>query len=166
MQKRIAVYAGSFDPWTKGHENILNRSLLFCDQVIIAIGVNPAKKTLFTLEEREELIKNEMSGVRDDYYVSINYFEGLLVDFAKQVGANILIRGVRNSADFEFENQLAQINKSLAPFIETILLPTDSSCNLISSSAVKELARFKAPIYNMVSKQVAEQVYKKLGVTA
>lgn len=157
---RLAIYAGTFDPITKGHLDIIERSKYLCDSLVIAIGENPAKKTLFSVEERIKMIL-ELNVTSNVYS-----FQGLLINYARELGANILIRGIRSVSDFEYELNLANINSSLAPDIQTIFLPTKPELGIISSSAVKELARYNAPIHNMVCDNVAQEVYKKLGVNA
>ena len=112
--KRIAVYPGSFDPITKGHEDLIRRSLEFVDQLIVAVAVNVAKQPLFSLDERVALIKQAVPDKR----VEVQSFEGLLAEFAKKVGASVIIRGLRAVSDFEYEFQMALMNRNLAPKIE------------------------------------------------
>jgi len=134
-----AIFAGSFDPFTLGHMDIVNRSVHLCDELIIGIGHNSAKKTLFSLDERMAFINDYVNGE-----IEIKPYDGLLADFVIQENALILIRGVRSLADFEYEMTMAQINKKLVPNVETILLPADPQLSLVSSSLLKELAKHKA----------------------
>lgn len=164
-----AIYAGSFDPFTTGHLDIIKRSLGICTQLIIGIGVNPAKKTLFSAEERVDMIQgvliDELSVVETNK-VSVFMpvaFEGLLVDFAKKHNANILIRGIRSVTDFEYEMNLAHINKLLAPNIDTVFLPAAPELSVVSSSMVKEIARYGGDIKSFVPAQIADAVYTKLN---
>lgn len=158
----IGIFAGSLDPIHRGHVDLIERSLNFCDKVVVALGINPDKKSLFTVKERLshlENIKNEFYYHKDN--IIINSFEGLLVNFAQQAGASILISGVRSNKDFEYEMNLAAINKMLAPQIETILLPTSQKYSLISSSMLKELAKLGSDISSFVPDYVAKDLKSK-----
>ena len=134
------LYAGTFDPITNGHVDLIHRSLKFCDKLIVAIGVNPAKKTLFSEMERIKLINQSLeSNFSYSEYnrISVTSFEGLLVEYVKDTNANLLIRGIRSVSDFEYEINLAGVNKTLFPQIETAFLPTDPTLSVVSSSMVK-----------------------------
>jgi len=161
-----AVYAGSFDPITNGHLDIIKRSMRFCRQLVIGVGINPTKKTFFNEVERLDLI-NQMIIKELDFLTATNvtagYFQGLLVDFAKSQGATLLIRGIRSVSDFEYEINLANINKTLAPGIETVFLPTSPEMAVVSSSAAKEIAKHGGDISKFVPSYVAEAVNKKFG---
>lgn len=162
----VAVYAGSFDPPTLGHLNIIERAAKLCDKLIVVVAVNFAKKALFSALERVDLLNQEISDLAINN-VEVTHWSELIVSFAKCEGATLLIRGIRSSADFEYENQLAFINRNINPSIDTIFLPTEHSLSLVSSSVVKELARYSVPIDKMVSKKVADKIaqkYKTLGV--
>src|SRR5881296_4705702 len=115
---RVAVYPGSFDPITRGHEDLIRRSRTFADRVIVAVAVNVAKQPLFTLEERVALIRQAV----DDASVEVRSFDGLLADFAIAVGATVIVRGLRAVSDFEYEFQMALMNRNLAPGVETVFL--------------------------------------------
>lgn len=137
--KRIALFAGSFDPFTKGHQNLIDRALQsVADEVIVAIGINYEKKYMFSLEERLEAIRRVY---KDHPQVRIDTYEGLTTDYAERVGANFLLRGVRNMKDFEFERDMAEMNKRLTG-IETVLLFTDPTLSCVSSSMVRELITY------------------------
>lgn len=138
MSKR-ALFAGSFDPFTKGHQNIVHRALAgVADEVVIAIGVNGAKRCMFSLEERLAAIRKVYQG---DARVRIDTYEGLTTDYAKKMGADFLLRGVRNVKDFEFERDVADVNRRLTG-IETVLLLSDPSLSCVSSSVVRELISY------------------------
>lgn len=156
----IGVYPGSFDPLTKGHEDIIIRALSFCDKLEIALGVNSDKHTLFSEQERLEMIKSNFAHYAN---IKVSSFQGLLVNYAKQLNANLIIRGVRNSTDFEYENNLANINKFLVPNIETIFLNTKPELSMVSSSAVKEIARHGGDISKFVVSNIEEKVKNKFG---
>jgi pantetheine-phosphate adenylyltransferase len=154
------VYAGTFDPLTHGHLDIILRSLQFCNELVVAVGINPAKNSLFSQEERLEQIYNALGG---DPKIIISSFQGLLVDYAKQIDAGILIRGIRSVSDFEYEIGLSNVNKVLAPAIETVFLPTSPELAIVSSSMVKEIARFGGDISKFVTPHVERAIKGKLG---
>jgi len=165
MNKKIGIYAGSFDPLTVGHLDIIWRSAAICDIVEVAIGVNPAKNTMFSLEERINQITLSVEEMVPHLEIKISSFQGLLVDYAKSIGAKVLIRGIRSVADYEYEVNLANINKSLAPDIETVFLPTDPQLAIVSSSMVKEVARHNGQIGDFVPYHIEMDVRKKFGFT-
>ncbi|CAB4196827.1 CoaD Phosphopantetheine adenylyltransferase [uncultured Caudovirales phage] len=155
-----AIYAGSFDPISLGHIDIINRSLKICDRLIVAVGINPDKKSTLSFIDRLNLIDKSLDSA-DYKNVSIESFKGLLVDFAKNNNASILIRGIRSVSDFEYEINLANVNKTLAPDIETVFLPTKPELAVISSSMIKEIAKhdgdiskFVTPCVNKAIKQI------------
>lgn len=166
----IAIYAGTFDPIHLGHLNIVRRVLNMNPTIHLHIVVaNSSKKTLFTVEERVELIKGEFTtanfSVNEMIRKKVVSYPGLIVDYAKEHGATLMVRGVRNGIDFEYEKTLFEINRQLSANIDTILLPTENAFSTVSSSAVKELASFNAPIDKMVSDRVAKEVYAKFQGT-
>lgn len=142
------LYAGTFDPLTNGHLDIIKRSLSFCNELVIGIGDNPAKKTLLPAKTRLELIDRVLDDVfkQDRVRISVDIFEGLLVNFAKNISANVLIRGIRSVSDFEYEINLAGINKTLDKNIETLFLPTSPDLAVVSSSMVKEIVKYNGDI--------------------
>jgi pantetheine-phosphate adenylyltransferase len=162
-----AVFAGTFDPITNGHFDIIKRSLSFCDKLIIAIGVNAGKNPMFSVLERMTLILESMeqNPELESVYSRIRVvsFGKLLGDFARDEGATLLVRGVRGVSDFEYEMNLGGINKLLAPEIETVLIPTTPSLMSVSSSMVKEVARLGGMIEPFVPPAVAQAVYLKMG---
>lgn len=133
---RIALFPGSFDPITLGHVDIIQRALPLFDEIIVAVGTNSAKKYMFSLEERVQWIHETFMG---EPKIRVVTYEGLTVDFAKEVGVNFLLRGLRNPADFEFEKAIAQANRQLVPNLETIFLLTSARYAYISSSIVREV---------------------------
>ena len=157
--KRIAVYPGSFDPITKGHEDLIRRSLEFVDQLIVAVAVNVAKQPLFSLDERVALIKQAVPDKR----VDVQSFEGLLAEFAKKVGASVIIRGLRAVSDFEYEFQMALMNRNLAPKIETVFLVPAFDLTFVSSSLVREVARFGGDVSPLVDPGVQKALKRKFG---
>lgn len=159
MSERIGIYPGSFDPITRGHEDLIRRSLAFVDRVVVAVAVNLAKQPLFTLDERVALIKN--TGL--DPRVDVRSFDGLLVDFAGSVGATVIVRGLRAVSDFEYEFQMALMNRNLAPQIETVFLVPAFDLTYLSSSLVREVARFGGDVSGLVSPAVQQALRKKLG---
>jgi len=136
--ERIAVFPGSFDPITRGHESIIRRALPLFDQVIVAIGENIEKKSYFTLERRLNWIREVFA---DEPAVSVHSYHGLTVDFCVKMNAGFLLRGLRTSADFEFERSIGQINKNLNPSIETVFLLTTPEYTALNSSIVRDILR-------------------------
>jgi pantetheine-phosphate adenylyltransferase len=134
--ERIALFPGSFDPITLGHVDIIERALPLFDKIIIAVGTNSAKKYMFTLEQRLTWIKEAF---KDEPKIQVVTYTGLTVDFAQSSGADFLLRGLRNPADFEFEKAIAQANRQLVPTLETVFLLTSARYAYISSSIVREV---------------------------
>src|SRR6266550_8042086 len=147
MTQRIAIYAGSFDPVTKGHEDLILRALGFVDHLIVAVATNSAKQPLFTVEERLRLIRDSLP---KEPRIEARSFTGLLVDFANSVGARLLIRGLRAVSDFEYEYQMALMNRNLSPKIETVFMVPSLDTTYLSSSLVREVARFGGDLTSLV----------------
>ena len=156
---RTAVYAGSFDPITRGHEDLIKRSLQFVDRIVVAVATNVSKQPLFTLDERVTFIR---SAVGDDPRVDVNQFNGVLVDFARSVNASLIIRGLRAVSDFEYEFQMALMNRHLAPGLETVFMVPSLDTTYISSSLVREVARFRGDVKDLVHPDVAEALRVRL----
>ncbi|MGM0608560.1 MAG: pantetheine-phosphate adenylyltransferase [Candidatus Muiribacteriota bacterium] len=154
---KTAIYPGSFDPVTNGHLDILNRTAELFEKVIIAVVINPNKKSKFSVEKRLELLKKSIG---DASNVEIDSFHGLLVDYVKQKKGDVIIRGLRAVSDFEYEFQMAHINKKLAPEIETVFISADNRYTFISSNAIKEVGHFGGDIKDMVPECVAEELEK------
>jgi pantetheine-phosphate adenylyltransferase len=144
---RTAIYAGSFDPITRGHEDLVRRSLAFVDRLIVAVATNVAKQPLFTVDERVGFIREAM---RDEPRVEVREFRGLLVDFARDAGASLVIRGLRAVSDFEYEYQMALMNRHLAPALETVFMIPSLETTYVSSSLVREVARFGGDTSDLV----------------
>ena len=156
---KIAVYPGSFDPFTNGHQNIIERGVRVFDQIIVAVAHNTSKKTIFTVEERVEIL-NEVFKDRDE--VKVDYFEGLLVEYIKKMGTNVVLRGMRTVSDFEFELQMALANKTLSSELETVFMVTDSEFSHISSSVIKEVISLNGSASHMVPEIVEKRLREKL----
>jgi pantetheine-phosphate adenylyltransferase len=156
---RIAVYPGSFDPVTKGHEDLIRRSLAFVDRVVVAVAVNVAKQPLFTLEERVGLIREtvRLPGV------DVQSFDGLLVEFARRIGASVIVRGLRAVSDFEYEFQMALMNRNLDPRLETVFLVPAFDLTYLSSSLVREVARFGGDVSQLVHPAVHQALKRKFA---
>lgn len=132
-----AVFPGSFDPITLGHQDIITRALPLFDEIVIAIGINDAKKYMFTLEQRVQFIKDTFKG---ESKISVTTYKGLTIDYCKDIGADYMLRGLRNPADFEFEKAIAQTNRKLSG-IDTLFLLTSAETSFISSSIVRDVLR-------------------------
>jgi len=158
---KAAIFPGSFDPPTNGHLNIIQRASVIFDQLLVVVSYNPQKKTFFEPQERLELIQ-EM--VKDLPNVSLHLWDKLIVDFAREKKAKILVRGVRALTDFGYEFELALINKGLGPDIETLFIPTDSKYFVLRSSFIKELASLGSDISTMVPKNVETAILKKMSL--
>jgi pantetheine-phosphate adenylyltransferase len=156
--QRIAVYPGTFDPITNGHTDLVSRAARVFPKVIIAIAESPHKKPLFCLEERIQLSQNQMAHLDN---VEVVGFSNLLVEFVQQIGASVIIRGLRAVSDFEYEFQLASMNRHLAPAVETLFLTPDEDYSFISSSLVKEIARLNGDVSEFVCKEVQQAMRKR-----
>ncbi len=156
---KVAIYPGSFDPFTYGHKNIIERGVQVFDQVIVAVAHNTSKKTVFSVEERVQIL-NEVFKDRED--VRVDYFEGLLVEYIKRMGTNIVLRGMRTVSDFEFEMQMALANKTLSSELETVFMVTDSEFSHISSSVIKEVISLNGSASHMVPEIVEKRLREKL----
>lgn len=155
---RIAVYPGSFDPITNGHLDIIKRASKLYDRVIVGVLNNANKNPIFSAEERKEMIDMVTKDIDN---VSCDVFSGLLVDFAKQANASVIIKGLRTVADFEYEFQMALLNKALNPEYETVFMMTDSKFSYISSSMVKEVAKYHGQLEGFVPQILTEKISEK-----
>lgn len=160
--KTLALYPGSFDPITFGHLDILQRATELFDKVVVTIAINRRKETVFSGDEREELLKKCITGKEWANRVETEQFSGLLVDFAKAKKAQTLIRGVRQISDFEYEFRMALTNRRLAPEVDTVFLMPDEHLTFISASLVKEVAGWGGDLSSFVPRHVAEALKKKL----
>lgn len=158
--ERIAIYPGSFDPVTNGHLDILERGLTLFDKVIVAILINPEKHALFSVEDRLEMLKTSIKGLGN---VELDTFEGLLVDYAENRQAQAVLRGMRAVSDFEYEFQMALMNRKLNREIQTVFLMTGLRWIFTSSSIIKEAAQFGGDIREMVPTCVNQKLEKKFA---
>lgn len=154
----IAVCPGSFDPVTNGHLDIIHRASRLFEKVIVLVIINPDKTPLFTSEERVEMIRRSI----DLPNVEVDSYRGLLADYVKRSGATVIVKGLRAVTDFEYEFQMALINKKLAPFAETMFLTTDASNMYLSSSVVRQVGSFGGDISPFVPEQIREQIAGRL----
>lgn len=150
--KRIAVFPGSFDPITKGHENIVKRASLLFDEIVVAIGSNSSKSSMFSLELRTEWL-NKVFEYQSNVHVS--HYNGLTIDYARSIGAGFLLRGVRNGGDFEYERTIAQMTKAMAPELETVILFTDPEFAAINSTVVREILKNHGDVSQFVPDGIA-----------
>ncbi len=148
---KIALFPGSFDPITIAHVDILQRALPLFDKVVVGIGLNSAKQSFLSAETREEIVKKIFINQPN---VEVELYEGLTIDFAKKVGASHMIRGIRSASDFEYERAVAQINQTMMPDVETILLLSKPEYSAISSTIVRDILRNKGDISYFVPKEV------------
>ncbi len=161
---RVAVYPGSFDPITRGHTSILKSGLVAFDRIVMAVLHNPRKNPLFTVEERKELIRESVVEMGEDpSRVEVDAFEGLLVDYCRHKNARVVLRGLRAVADFEYELQMANMNRHLNENIETVFIMADDAYFYVSSNLIKEAARLGGDVDALVPGPVAKQLREKLG---
>ncbi len=149
---RLAVYPGSFDPITRGHEDLIRRGLAIADRVVVAVADEVAKQPLFTAEQRVQLAKTVFGRAPR---IEVRLFQGLLVEFAREIGAQVVVRGLRYVSDFEYEYQMALMNRKLAPEIETLFLVPAFDLTYLSSSLVREVARYGGDVGSLVHPAVA-----------
>lgn len=157
---KTAIYAGSFDPITRGHEDLIRRSCEFVDTLVVAVATNSSKRPLFTTGERLELIRQ---ATVDNKCVRVEKFEGLLVDFAARVGASLIIRGLRAVSDFEYEFQMALMNRHMSPNLETVFMVPSVETTYISSSVVREVAQYGGNLDGLVHPAVGKALARKFA---
>lgn len=157
---RLAIYAGSFDPVTFGHLDLIQRGAVLFDRLTVAIGRHPTKKPLFSNDERLDLIREVTRGFEN---VDVDFFDGLLIEYAKSRGATTLIRGLRAATDFEYELQIAHANADICPEIDTVFLPTRVERGFVSASLVREIAMHGGDVSRYVPQNVAAALTKKFG---
>lgn len=165
MSERVGLYPGTFDPITNGHIDIVIRAARVVDRLIVAVAGNAGKGPLFTLDERVALVREELGELAkaQKLNIEVRSFDTLLVGFAKESGANIIIRGLRAVSDFEYEFQMAGMNARLSPEIETLFLMASERCQFISSRFVKEIGRLGGDISSFVSPRVRAVLDEKFG---
>jgi len=156
---KIAVYPGSFDPITLGHLNIIKRASRLFDKVYVCVAVNSAKRPYFTTEERVDFVSRV---TRKFGNVEVASCEGLLVDFAKSVGAGFIVKGLRAISDFEMEFQISLLNKKVAPDIETVFLTADEKYTYLSSTIAREMAMYNKHLDGVMPREIVEDVFNKL----
>lgn len=157
MNRRIGIYPGTFDPITTGHMDIIRRALRVVDHLIIGVAEDTGKAPIFGVEERAEMVREDAAAMNGR--ISVEPFSGLLVDFARQHHASLLIRGLRAVSDYEYEFQMACMNNRLAPDIETVFLTASENTHFISSRFVKQIARLGGDISTLVSPAVAKHLH-------
>lgn len=160
MNKKTAVYPGSFDPITYGHLDIIERGLDVFDEIVIAVARNSEKKSLFSTEER---IRHIEATIGDNPNITVDTFDGLLVDYVLSKGAKVILRGLRAVSDFEYEFQIAQMNHNLKNEVETLFMMTSVPYGYLSSSIVKEVASLKGPVESLVPPVVRQALNEKFG---
>jgi pantetheine-phosphate adenylyltransferase len=167
MTPRISIYPGTFDPLTFGHIDIIERAARLGNQLIVAVAENSGKQPLFSVEERTQIVADEVQRINNTnnvpYPVLVKNFSGLLTDFADSQGAHVVIRGLRAVADFEYEFQMASINKRLHGELETVFLMAAEQQHFVASRFVKEVARFGGDVSSFVPENVARELASKLG---
>jgi len=157
---RTALYAGSFDPITRGHEDLMLRSLEYVDRLVVAVATNSSKNPVFTVQERVDLIR---AAVSNEPRITVKSFDGLLVEFAAKEGAQLLIRGLRAVSDFEYEYQMALMNRHLSPKLETVFMVPSLDTTYISASLVREIARYGGDVSSLVHPAVAAALKARLA---
>ncbi len=159
MPKRTAIYPGSFDPLTNGHVAIIQRGLKVFDRLVVAVANNPEKKPLFTVTERQSMIADALG---DDPRVEVDSFDGLLVDYARRKGVHTVLRGLRAVSDFEYEFQIANMNRHLLPDVETVFVMTGEDYFFVSARLVREVATFGGDVSAFVPPNVLDALRRKL----
>ena len=159
---KIALVSGSFDPITLGHVDIIKRSLAIFDKIVVCVLVNLEKTYLFSLEERKNLILKSISTLGFGDRIIIDSYDGLLVEYMKEKKINVIVRGIRNYLDFEYENQMAYLNCKISQNFETIFIPANPSLIHISSSVVRQIAKFGGDISEFVSSDIEQDILHKI----
>jgi pantetheine-phosphate adenylyltransferase len=160
MASQLAIYAGSFDPPTNGHLDLVDRASKLFPRVVVALGQHPTRSALFTVDERMELLKKVCAPIPN---VEVALFDGLLVDYARTIDARIIVRGLRAATDFEYELQIAHANADLAPDLDTVFLPTRTNYGFISASLVREIASHGGNVGRYAPEVVCEALRAKFG---
>ncbi len=159
--ERTAYYPGSFDPMTNGHLDVLRQSFALADKVVVGIGVHPGKTGMFTFEERAELIQASLKEVDSDTPVTVSSFDNLVVDAAREAGANIIVRGLRDGTDFDYEMHMAGMNGKMAPDVRTVFLPASPEVRHITGTLVRQISKMGGDVSKFVPKCVAKALAEK-----
>ena len=160
---RVGLYPGTFDPMTNGHLDIIGRAVKLVDRLVIGVAINEGKGPMFTLEERVAIIQQETAHLTRIAEIQVQPFEGLLMHFARDIGAGIIVRGLRAVADFEYEFQMTAMNQQLDRDIETVFLMADPRHQAVASRLVKEIAKLGGDVSKFVTPGVAERLLSKVG---
>ena len=163
MATRVGIYPGTFDPIHNGHTDIIGRAVKLVDKLVIGVAINAGKGPLFTLEERVAILRDLAAGLPKDIEIVVQPYEGLLIHFAKEVGASVIVRGLRAVADFEYEFQMTAMNQQLDRDIETVFLMADPRHQAVSSKLVKEIAILGGEVNKFVSPGVREALLAKVA---
>ncbi|WP_310540304.1 pantetheine-phosphate adenylyltransferase [Phenylobacterium sp.] len=166
MATRVGIYPGTFDPIHNGHTDIIGRAVKLVDKLVIGVAINAGKGPLFTLEERVAILRELAAGLPKDIEIVVQPYEGLLIHFAKEVGASVIVRGLRAVADFEYEFQMTAMNQQLDRDIETVFLMADPRHQAVSSKLVKEIAILGGEVSKFVSPGVREALLAKVAAGA
>jgi pantetheine-phosphate adenylyltransferase len=163
--KRVAYYPGSFDPLTNGHVDVLRQALALCDEVVVAIGIHPGKEPMFSFGERAELIKRIVAeeAAEDIDRVRVESFDNLVVHAARDAGANVLVRGLRDGTDLDYEMQMAGMNGVMAPDIKTVFFPASPQVRAITATLVRQVARMGGDVAPFVPDAVLAALNAKIG---
>ncbi len=162
---RIALYTGSFDPITNGHVEVIRAAAGLCDRLVVGIGAHPGKTPLFSLEERAELITRTCAAAAAEKscQLSVMSFDGLAVEAARQAGASLIIRGLRDGADFDYEMEMAGMNAAMAPRVQTVFLPATSSVRHITATLVRQIAQMGGDVTSFAPPEVAAALQRKFA---
>jgi pantetheine-phosphate adenylyltransferase len=163
-KQRVGLYPGTFDPITNGHIDIIERASKLVDKLVIGVAINRDKGPLFSLPERVEMVERETARFTADLEIVVRPFDTLLMKFAEEVGAQVIVRGLRAVSDFEYEFQMVGMNQKLNPDIETVFLMADPTCQAIASRLVKEIARLKGEVSQFVPADVERRLKAKYGL--
>jgi pantetheine-phosphate adenylyltransferase len=162
--RRVGLYPGTFDPITNGHIDIIERAAKLIDKLVIGVAINRDKGPLFSLAERVEMVEQEVARFASIMEIEVRPFDTLLMKFAEEVGAQVIVRGLRAVSDFEYEFQMVGMNQKLNPDIETVFLMADPTCQAIASRLVKEIARLKGEVSQFVPVDVERRLKAKYGL--